>query len=85
MLCPFDATALQVVNRSGVEIEWCPSCRGVWLERGELDKLIDEASRPEPPESGRSGRPAPEDRRDDRWDDDRRRRRKSLLSEIFDL
>lgn len=44
MLCPFDATTLQVVNRSGVEIDWCPSCKGVWLERGELDKLIDLAS-----------------------------------------
>ncbi len=43
MLCPFDATTLQVVNRSGVEIDWCPSCKGVWLERGELDKLIDQA------------------------------------------
>jgi len=85
MICPFDATALQVVNRSGVEIDWCPSCKGVWLERGELDKLIDEASRPELPGSGRSGRPVPEDRRDDRWDDDRRHRRKSLLSEIFDF
>ena len=44
MLCPFDATTLQVVNRSGVEIDWCPSCKGVWLERGELDKLIDRAA-----------------------------------------
>ncbi len=43
MQCPFDATTLQVVNRSGVEIDWCPSCKGVWLERGELDKLIDQA------------------------------------------
>jgi uncharacterized protein len=43
VLCPFDATPLQVVNRSGVEIDWCSSCKGVWLERGELDKLIDRA------------------------------------------
>lgn len=49
MLCPFDATTLQVVNRSGVEIDWCPSCKGVWLERGELDKLIDLASPAAPP------------------------------------
>ena len=46
MQCPFDATTLQVVNRSGVEIDWCPSCKGVWLERGELDKLIDLAAAP---------------------------------------
>lgn len=52
MRCPFDETQLQVVNRSGVDIDWCPSCKGVWLERGELDKLIDLASGP-------TSRPAP--------------------------
>lgn len=44
MKCPFDDSALQVVNRQGVEIDWCPSCKGVWLERGELEKLIDHAA-----------------------------------------
>ncbi len=61
MLCPFDATTLQVVNRSGVEIDWCPSCKGVWLERGELDKLIDQAdaaAAPLPPPA-RAAMPAP--------------------------
>lgn len=83
MLCPFDATTLQVVNRSGVEIDWCPSCKGVWLERGELDKLIDLAAStsaapqsfvPVPPQQytdHRYGDPrAPERRRRDRDDDD---------------
>jgi len=41
MNCPFDGTALQPVKRQGVEIDLCPQCKGVWLERGELDKLID--------------------------------------------
>jgi uncharacterized protein len=64
--CPFDATPLQVVNRSGVEIDWCPSCKGVWLERGELDKLIDlatnvamPAAAPAPAMPAPSGAPAP--------------------------
>ncbi|MDH4077813.1 MAG: zf-TFIIB domain-containing protein [Acidimicrobiia bacterium] len=54
MQCPFDASELTVVNRSGIEIDWCPSCKGVWLERGELDKLIDlagaapQAGQPQP-------------------------------------
>ncbi len=43
MQCPFDSSPLQVVNRHGVEIDWCPSCKGVWLERGELDKIIERA------------------------------------------
>jgi Zn-finger nucleic acid-binding protein len=41
MQCPIDQTALVVTERSGIEIDYCPSCRGVWLDRGELDKLID--------------------------------------------
>jgi hypothetical protein len=61
MQCPFDATTLQVVNRSGVEIDWCPSCKGVWLERGELDKLIDQAdaSMAPPPPAAPPPMPAP--------------------------
>ncbi len=41
MLCPVDATPLVMADRSGVEIDYCPKCRGVWLDRGELDKIID--------------------------------------------
>ncbi len=59
MQCPFDATELTVVNRSGVEIDWCPSCKGVWLERGELDKLIDLAASPTPQPQPQFQPPAP--------------------------
>ena len=37
--CPVDGTVLVPVERSGIEIDHCPSCRGVWLDRGELDKM----------------------------------------------
>ena len=40
MLCPVDATPLVMADRSGVEIDYCPKCRGVWLDRGELQKLL---------------------------------------------
>jgi Zn-finger nucleic acid-binding protein len=40
MKCPVDNTTLAITERSGVEIDYCPECRGVWLDRGELDKLI---------------------------------------------
>lgn len=40
MKCPIDETVLQVVVREGIEIDYCPKCRGVWLDRGELDKII---------------------------------------------
>lgn len=40
LLCPNCNASMQNVNRSGVEIDMCPSCRGVWLDRGELEKLL---------------------------------------------
>jgi len=44
MLCPIDQTELVITERQGVEIDYCPKCRGVWLDRGELDKLIDRSA-----------------------------------------
>lgn len=41
MACPVDGTTLVMSERSGIEIDYCPSCRGVWLDRGELDKIIE--------------------------------------------
>ena len=44
MKCPVCVTVdLLITERSGVEIDYCPKCRGVWLDRGELDKLIERA------------------------------------------
>ena len=66
MACPVDGATLVMSERSGIEIDYCPTCRGVWLDRGELDKIIERnaASRaPQPaappqqqqaPQSGRS-------------------------------
>lgn len=44
MLCPVDGETLVMADRSGVEIDYCPKCRGVWLDRGELDKIIERAA-----------------------------------------
>ncbi len=41
MKCPNDGAVLTMSERSGVEIDYCPECRGVWLDRGELDKILD--------------------------------------------
>ena len=54
MQCPHDQTVLQMTERQGIEIDYCPSCRGVWLDRGELDKIIERASAPVPPQAPRS-------------------------------
>jgi Zn-finger nucleic acid-binding protein len=45
MQCPSDGTVLVMSERSGIEIDYCPSCRGVWLDRGELDKIIERGAR----------------------------------------
>ena len=44
LLCPNCNQSMTAVNRQGVEFDMCPTCRGVWLDRGELDKIIDRAS-----------------------------------------
>ncbi|MXO86598.1 hypothetical protein GRI38_11240 [Altererythrobacter aurantiacus] len=47
MQCPVCSVPLAMSDRQGIEIDYCPQCRGVWLDRGELDKII-ERSVPEP-------------------------------------
>lgn len=55
MRCPVDNETLVMADRGGVEIDYCPKCRGVWLDRGELDKIIERSlgaapvASPEPP------------------------------------
>jgi uncharacterized protein len=44
MNCPIDGTTLQMTDRQGIEIDYCPECRGVWLDRGELDKVIERSA-----------------------------------------
>ncbi len=44
MQCPVDHTVLVMSERSGIEIDYCPTCRGVWLDRGELDKIVERAA-----------------------------------------
>lgn len=49
MKCPTDGTTLTMSERGGIEIDYCPECRGVWLDRGELDKIIERsATQPAP-------------------------------------
>lgn len=48
MRCPVDGETLVMADRNGVEIDYCPKCRGVWLDRGELDKIIERAGVAEP-------------------------------------
>ena len=83
MNCPRCQVALVITDRQGVEIDFCPQCRGVWLDRGELDKVVERASRfVDGDDDDR-----PRERRDYDRDHDRDRyyhKRKSFWSELFD-
>ena len=70
MKCPIDEETLVLADRQGIEIDYCPRCRGVWLDRGELDKLIDRES-----DRYESGPIRGEPDRDRDWDRDRDRDR----------
>ena len=48
MSCPVCRVPLAMSDRQGIEIDYCPQCRGVWLDRGELDKIIDRSAAPAP-------------------------------------
>ena len=58
MQCPHDQSVLVMTERKGVEIDYCPQCRGVWLDRGELDKIIDRSMEAEIAAEAGSARPA---------------------------
>lgn len=89
MKCPTCSdVSLVMTERQGVEIDYCPTCRGVWLDRGELDKLIERAAAPEPARQSVTSRPDFED--SDRYPSGGRgagqypSRKRSWMSDIFD-
>ena len=51
MLCPVCRTDLMMTDRQGVEVDYCPKCRGVWLDRGELDKLMERSAGMDAPQA----------------------------------
>jgi len=83
MKCPTDDSVLQLSERQGIEIDYCPTCRGVWLDRGELDKLIERSAT----EVGRRAPASSSDRRYERDDDgrDKKRKKGSFLGELFEF
>lgn len=98
MQCPIDQTTLAMTERQGIEIDYCPACRGVWLDRGELDKLIGDGgsdSRPSnqpsaPPQNSAPPQTQYPDRQtsysDDRSDKyGKKRKKESFLSDLFDF
>lgn len=94
MQCPIDGSDLVMTDRQGIEIDYCPKCRGIWLDRGELDKLIERSAASAPPQPVVAPQQPPPDyyapsqpldRGRSRQDDPRYKKKKSLLGEIFDF
>ena len=87
MQCPNCGTQLTMADRQGIEIDYCPSCRGVWLDRGELDKIIERTSAPPaaaPVPRGASPQWEDRDHGHGHHHHSHRKRRKSFLEELFD-
>ena len=98
MPCPVDGATLVMSERSGIEIDYCPTCRGVWLDRGELDKIIErnnasqvqpqqpappqQQQAPQHPQSGPWG--APPQQYGHGYGHKPYKRRKSFLEDLFD-
>ncbi len=99
MACPVDGTTLTMSERAGIEIDYCPTCRGVWLDRGELDKIIERnneaTAAPQPPQPPQPA-PAPHapypPQQSSPWGHQQpgqygykpHKRRKNFLEELFD-
>lgn len=95
MQCPTDKTDLIMTDRQGVEIDYCPKCRGVWLDRGELDKIIERGA------ARTSVEPTPQDYREPNYPPQqydkhgkqdnysrgypRKKRKESFLGDLFDF
>ena len=83
MKCPLCAVDLVMSERQGIEIDYCPQCRGVWLDRGELDKIIERSSSSTSPAPASYTPPMS-------YDDDYRKRHKKkrpgdFLSDLFEF
>ena len=91
MACPIDGTTLVMSERQGIEIDYCPSCRGVWLDRGELDKIMERSAAaeqaappPSPAPQGQQWAAPPQQPYGHGYAHKPHKRRKSFLEELFD-
>ena len=98
MTCPVDGATLVMSERSGIEIDYCPTCRGVWLDRGELDKIIErnaaqapqqptpQQAAPQPQQGAQQGpwNAPPQQHYGHGYGHKPYKRRKSFLEELFD-
>lgn len=84
MKCPTCNVSLVMTERSGIEIDYCPECRGVWLDRGELDKIIERSSQTQSENSRQQEHyPSKEHYKTDK--DYHYKKKKGMWGELFDF
>jgi Zn-finger nucleic acid-binding protein len=89
LVCPACRVDLVMSERQGIEIDYCPKCRGVWLDRGELDKIV-EKSRAYDAQQAAAAPPPRQPayqqgyQQQGDWPQKRRERRESFLERLFD-
>ena len=91
MNCPTCNVQLLMTERQGTQIDYCPQCRGIWLEKGKLDRIIERSGAEMPPKTIPQGYDAQPVRRDDghydKHNDDHHggyRKKRSFLHDLFD-
>ena len=84
MQCPNDGTVLTMSERSGIEIDYCPTCRGVWLDRGELDKIIERSLTQAAPQTAPQSIHGGYEKQRYTPQPHHKKRKESWLSELFD-
>ena len=95
MKCPICNVNLVMSERSGVEIDYCSECRGVWLDRGELDKIIDKSTVATPARPVENYRETPRVSHDSHSDHDKgyydertglkKKKKENFLADLFDF
>lgn len=80
MKCPVcENTELLLSERNGVEIDYCPNCRGIWLDRAELDKIIERSNTYEQKEQSYNNE------KKYNTTNPKKRKKESFISDIFDM
>lgn len=85
MKCPVDSATLLLSSRENIEIDYCPECRGVWLDRGELDKMIEASSFGARTQNHERPSIRPESEQYRQQPYHHKKKKESFLSDLFDF
>lgn len=89
MKCPNDQTTLVISERQNIEIDYCPECRGVWLDRGELDKMLERSAVSSAPQQSQQQQSYTQEPSRQHYQSNdhyqKRKKKESFLGDLFDF